>query len=106
MDSILKAKPIERATISSIKRTDTDACREPETFANCLTPFPYIRDVASYQPLAIIWAADHGNENTARKSLQAGSEFGYYSSNAVVFGGGNGNDAVFKYVSLILTLLT
>ncbi|KAJ5655465.1 hypothetical protein N7507_007415 [Penicillium longicatenatum] len=75
--------------LNALIQPNTDLCK-------LLDPLLCLRDAAYYQSLAIFRAADHGNENTARKSLQAGSELGYYSSNVVVFGGGNGNDAVFN----------
>jgi ankyrin repeat protein len=41
-------------------------------FCKLLDPMLYLRDIASDPPQAIMWAAVGGNDNTARKSLEAG----------------------------------
>jgi len=64
-----------------------------------LDPLLYLRDAASYGPLAILRAAENGNENTARKSLQAGLELDccvYWGKTLLCLAAENGNDGVLK----------
>ncbi|OQE18138.1 hypothetical protein PENFLA_c022G00450 [Penicillium flavigenum] len=64
-----------------------------------LDPLLYLRDAASYGPLAVLRAAKNGNENTARKSLQAGLELDccvYWGKTLLCLAAENGNDGVLK----------
>jgi ankyrin repeat protein len=78
--------------LNALIQTNTHLC-------NLLDPLLYLRDAVSYQPLAILRAAENGNENTALKSLQAGSELDCYShwgQTPLCLAAENGNDGVLK----------
>ncbi|OQE09684.1 hypothetical protein PENFLA_c104G08990 [Penicillium flavigenum] len=79
--------------LNSLIQTNTHLCK-------LLDPLLYRRDAASYGPLAVLRAAENGNENTARKSLQAGLELDccvYWGKTTLLcLAAENGNDGVLK----------
>ncbi|KAJ5755546.1 hypothetical protein N7533_005089 [Penicillium manginii] len=67
-----------------------------------LDPLFYLRDATSYQPKAILRAAEKGNDNTARKLLEAGLDLDccfYWGKTLLCSVAENGND---KAVKLLL----
>ncbi|KAJ5400803.1 hypothetical protein N7465_011292 [Penicillium sp. CMV-2018d] len=80
--------------LNSLIQTNIHLCK-------LLDPLLYRRDAASYGPLAILRAAENGNENTARKSLQAGVEldccvYWDWGKSPLCLAAENGNDGVLK----------
>ncbi|KXG50314.1 uncharacterized protein PGRI_062810 [Penicillium griseofulvum] len=80
------------ADLNSLIQTNIHLCK-------LLDPLLYLRDAETYRSLAIYCAAKNGNENTARKSLQAGVRLDlcyYWSKTLLCLAAENGNDGVVK----------
>ncbi|KAJ5376683.1 hypothetical protein N7509_013569 [Penicillium cosmopolitanum] len=78
--------------LNSLIQTNTHFCK-------LLDPLLYLRDTASDPPQAILWAAEGGNDNTARKSLEAGLDLGccfYWGKTLLCSAAEGGYDKVLK----------
>lgn len=76
--------------LNALIQTNTHLC-------NLLDPFLYLRDAESNPPRAILRAAENGNENTALKALQAGSELecrSHWGQTPLCLAAEKGNDGV------------
>ncbi|KAJ5980314.1 hypothetical protein N7481_007612 [Penicillium waksmanii] len=78
--------------LNSLIQTNTHLCK-------LLDPLLYLRDAASYSPQAILHAAEGGNDNTARKSLETGLDLEcclYWGKTLLCSAAENGHDKVLQ----------